>query len=113
MCISANHMSNISRFINTKKLHSNEGVKGIENLNKIAKAIGYHENGFLYGSSLEQFLIDNPGAIETLREWILENFNEDCCPQCGTNFPLIADKQEPEILFCNNCGLGWNEEDLK
>ncbi len=49
-----------------------EGEGAMHNLNKIANVLGYREDGFKYGSSLERFLQDNPGACEAIIEWIGE-----------------------------------------
>ena len=74
---------NIDKFINENKLHSTEGTKGLENLCRIVKAIGYKDpfqqlqfKGGCYGD-LFVFLEDNPGAIEMLIEWIKENHSEE------------------------------------
>lgn len=49
-----------------------EGEIGVKNLNKIAHALGYKEDGLLYGSSFESFLQDNPGCVELIFNWIRE-----------------------------------------
>lgn len=41
-----------------------------DNLEKVVKAIGYSYNAF--GSVIEQFLSDNPGAQAAIVEWIGE-----------------------------------------
>lgn len=65
----------IEEWQDVSKVHSYEGERGVKNLNKLCKAIGYREDGFAYGSSLERFLGDNSGAIEAIIEWIGE---QDC-----------------------------------
>ena len=59
----------IQELIDFKRLRF-EGDTGVENLNTIAKALGYKEHGFRYGSPLEVFLSDNSGACEALIEWM-------------------------------------------
>ena len=49
-----------------------EGDTGVENLEKVAKAIGYSGHQFRYGSPLEAFLSDNPGDCVAIIEWIKE-----------------------------------------
>lgn len=50
-----------------------EGDSGLKSLNKICRAIGYQESPFACGSSLEQFLKDNPGAMCAIIEWLAES----------------------------------------
>lgn len=73
-----------------EKIYGFEGDRGLDDLNKICNAIGYRENGFKYGSSLEVFLSDNPGACEAIIEWL----NEINLPQFKEE--LITYLNEPE-----------------
>lgn len=65
-----------------------EGNRGLQNLCKVACAIGYtdptrqliNNDGSCVGDLL-CFLEDNPGAIDALLEWITENMEE--CDNCG------------------------------
>jgi len=66
----------LQEFIDHKRLRF-EGDTGVENLNKVAKAIGYKEHGFAYGSPLEVFLSDNPGACDAIIEWMGEQNVEE------------------------------------
>ena len=43
---------------------STEGQRGVNNIEKLIRALGYH--------NMDDFLEDNPGAIESLFEWIRE-----------------------------------------
>jgi len=65
----------VDEFCAQEKFHSFEGDRGVERLNVIAKVLGYEESGFKYGTALEQFLSDNPGAIEALVDWIKDESN--------------------------------------
>lgn len=47
-----------------------EGERGVRHLNDLCNAIGYDAHGFAYGSSLEVFLADNPGAQAAIVKWI-------------------------------------------
>jgi len=51
---------------------STYGDSGVESMNELAKAIGYNGHSFRYGSPIEEFLSDNPGAMEAIRNWISE-----------------------------------------
>lgn len=69
-------------------------IRDIENLNlyrsdelcKLAEMLGYLDKGRFainqlqcnngaYASSLLSFFDDNPGAMEAVREWVVENFD--------------------------------------
>lgn len=50
-----------------------ENDRGIENLNTVAKLLGYKEESYLNGSAFERFLVDNPGCMETIIKWIGES----------------------------------------
>jgi len=67
----------MDRFTENEQFSSFESEHGIEQLNKIAKALGYKEEGFKYGSSLEQFLRDNPACQQLIVDWITEWLNKD------------------------------------
>jgi hypothetical protein len=71
----------------TNKLYNFEGERGLGNLNKILKAIGYKGHQFLYGSPIESFLSDNPGAIDAMLEWIAEQDIEEWRDEITTHLP--------------------------
>ena len=52
----------IETFFDRNNMWNFEGVRGVENLKMTINTLGY--------SSLEDFLEDNPGAIEAILEWI-------------------------------------------
>lgn len=51
-------------------MHSFEGDSGMAKLNNFCHDIGYVGHQFKYGSPLEHFLSDNPGACEAMMEWV-------------------------------------------
>lgn len=55
---------------------STEGERGVKNLKNVCEALGYGD-GFMRGRAIEEFLTDNPGAVEALfqfvSEWALSN----------------------------------------
>jgi hypothetical protein len=53
-----------------------EGSTGVKNLSKLCEDLGYQQDNFLHGSSIERLLEDNQGAIEALLEWIEENHSD-------------------------------------
>ena len=62
----------MDEFREVNKIHSLEGDRGVEGLEKVVKALGYNDTGFRFGTPVESFLSDNPGAIESLLTWIEE-----------------------------------------
>lgn len=54
-------------FIEREGLEIIEGQRGLSNFEQIVRTLGY--------KSLNDFLIDNPGAIEALVEWIEQSDN--------------------------------------
>lgn len=74
----------------------NDGRTGVENLAKLAGALGYNDPmkfgqflGGCYGDLIE-FLEDNPGCVEAIKEWIAEQ-----------NLPVWVDS------------LGYDEEEVE
>jgi hypothetical protein len=63
----------VDRWLDKHGFHHFEGDSGVERLNKFCEAIGYKESGFRFGSPLESFLSDNPGAIEVILDWVREH----------------------------------------
>ena len=53
-----------------------EGDRGVERLENLVKVLGYPGTGFRFGNPVEQFLSDNPGAMEALVVWIEEQLDE-------------------------------------
>lgn len=64
-------------YLEDNKMFNFEGSGGLRNLTKICQELGYKESGFKFGSPIEEFLSDNPGAIEAILEFIEENFEEE------------------------------------
>lgn len=67
----------LSDFLNEHKLFSFEGESGVKKLEVVLKEIGYKESGFAYGSAVENFLQDNPGAIQAILDFIEEHYEDD------------------------------------
>jgi len=92
--------------LRNEKIERTDGERGIENLNKLAKMLGYNEDGFKYGSSLERFLQDNQGAVEALVDWIEENQHywvaelEEYMPEDEGD----EENDEDDDGLCKGCG---------
>lgn len=120
----------MERYENQEGINRNEGSTGVKNLCLLLNAMGYkdtmhfgqfHHNGS-YGD-LINFLEDNSGCIEAIKEWIAEqdiqewqeslesglpevirdNFINGECPDCGEEIPDNAKSGEE----CSNCGHVW------
>lgn len=48
-----------------------EGERGVQHLTQVVETLGYGE-GWMRGRAIEDFLTDNPGAIEAVMEFIGE-----------------------------------------
>jgi len=73
----------IDEFQNHHKSWRNDGHTGVKNLCHLVHAIGYRDDQFgqfdqngSYGN-LINFLEDNPGAVETLINWLSQQQNDD------------------------------------
>lgn len=54
------------------RFHCLEGEQGVTALNKLCRDLGYKDEGFRNGSSIEEFLKDNSGCCEAIVTWITE-----------------------------------------
>lgn len=73
-------MSNFDKFVDQEELYHTEGRRGVVNLCKIARGLGYKDP--MYFGQLErnavigdfiEFLQDNPGVIEAIHRWVKKN----------------------------------------
>lgn len=83
-------------YVNQKSSFHFEGDSGLEHLNEMAKDLGYKENGFRYGSSLEQFLSDNSGAQAAIIDWIRENMDKNWAESLSNELEL-EDEVEDDV----------------
>lgn len=97
----------VSNWRDENRANCLEGERGIVALNKLANELGYKEDLFKYGSSLENFLKDNPGACEAIFEWIStagfcnawESALSDyaTCDDCFEKVDECCCDQDPEV----------------
>lgn len=75
----------------TTKEIENFRLRSFQDLCKLVETIGYrstlgqyNNNGSNIGA-LADFIDDNPGVLEVIQQWILENHavEEECCDDCG------------------------------
>lgn len=70
-------MTPIDCYRDHKGMHSLEGDRGLRHLNQMAEDLGYSADGFKFGSSLEKFLSDNPGAMDAIAAWAGDQFEDE------------------------------------
>lgn len=94
----------VEEYTSFKKMRHFEGDTGMKHLNTLTRDMGYKGHGFEYGSSLEAFLSDNPGAQEAIVNWIRDqNINdwkeelESCLPAEDEN-----DNKKAEVVENTN-----------
>jgi len=74
----------IDEYVEQEKLFSFDGSRGVQNLCRITHAIGYVDKQYFgqfhpqgsYGD-LINFLEDNPGAVQAIRQWIEDQDSEE------------------------------------
>lgn len=79
-----------------QKMFHFEGDGGLTNLNTLTKDLGYRSSGFLYGSSLECFLSDNPGAQQAIVDWMRENISKEQSDELCNELVTDEDEEETE-----------------
>ena len=62
----------VDKAIETFELYNFEGDRGIESLITLVGMLGYSQTGVSHYSPITNFLLDNPGAVVALVEWIKE-----------------------------------------
>ena len=62
----------LEEYQDQKGMHHFEGDSGLEKMNTLCEAIGYTGHDHKFGTPLETFLSDNPGACEAILEFISE-----------------------------------------
>jgi hypothetical protein len=82
----------MQEFLDENKMHHFEGDRGVKQLNEICKALGYKEQCYMNGTSLEEFLRDNSGACQAIVDWITEWI--DRCPEWKEALSFEEDEEE-------------------
>jgi len=102
----------LNEYCDQKKIFNFEGDTGLKNLNQITKAIGYKGHGFMYGSSLEEFLSDNPGACNAIKDWIEENISEEQAGALSDELELDDNDEEEQERRDEKNGLYGDKIDI-
>lgn len=63
-------------FLQEERMFTFEGQQGLNNLNRICKALGYEEQMYRNGTSLEEFLRDNSGCCDAIVNWITDHMDD-------------------------------------
>lgn len=67
----------LEAYLEAKGFNQFEGERGVQRLEELVKDLGYKEDGFKYGDPISSFLIDNPGCIDEIIDWIGDNLTEE------------------------------------
>ena len=104
----------IDTYIKQNDLHTMNGggEAGVRDFSEILTVLGYNEDGFKYGTLVEKFLCDNPGAIECLIQWIGEQDSKVCEWRDKINDSLLsaedyAEKKEYEDNLRKEARKRW------
>jgi hypothetical protein len=81
-----------------KKMWHFEGDTGMKHLNTLTRDMGYKGHGFEYGSSLEAFLSDNPGAQEAIVNWIRDQNINDWKEELESCLPAEDESDVKQLL---------------
>ncbi len=80
-----------------QRYHSNEGARGIANLEElICDLDGQYKYNGIGVSTLHNFLEDNSGAIEAIRNWIEEQNIEEWKENLRNTIPLDEEELEED-----------------
>lgn len=66
----------LEAFMDSNQCYRFEGDAGLDNLEKLFGVLGYTEDGFRHGAPVEKFLIDNPGAIEAIIDFVAASVDQ-------------------------------------
>jgi len=66
----------MQEYLDEMKFHCMEGSSGVLAINKICNDLGYKDEGFRNGSSIETMLADNPDLVMTIVEWIIAHLDK-------------------------------------
>lgn len=100
-----NIQETVSDYLEHKKISSTEGSRGVQNLCKLVRGLGYRDSmhRMQYGDAclgdLVEFLEDNPGCIEAIFEWVGEHGCDDWKEVLESELPA----KEGEYGNCQDC----------
>ena len=76
-------------YIEQEKMYSNEGERGLSNLDNLAKALGYEDR--------DHFLRDNSGAVDVLFEWVRDGSDPDWEEKLRKIVPMPPEETPEEL----------------
>lgn len=86
------------KYLEDEKMWNFEGTDGVRNLIDVCDTLGYAKGQFIGANSIMNFLADNPGAMESILEFIRDNI--DGCPEWQENLMEVAmEDEEDELVF--------------
>lgn len=89
-----------------------DGNRGFQDLCHLVEELGYRNfpqqlqnNNGTFVSSLTNFLEDNPGAIQSIYDWIEENYEEELSEEqveeCSHENIYVNDRSQTVCLDCD------------
>lgn len=87
----------LNEYLSHNKMFHFEGDTGVERLETLAKDLGYPGHDFRFGSPLEHFLSDNPGAQEAILNWIHEQEIQEWKDNLISELPEMEDDSEEDV----------------
>lgn len=86
----------LNEYINEKKFHSFEGSRGVKRLEELVTDLNQDYQGRFSGTSITDFLEDNPGAIEAIIDWISEQNVDEWKENLASHLTIDEDEENDE-----------------
>lgn len=85
------------KYLEDNSMERMEGTDGVHNLENICDFIGYTKGQFFGANSIMNFLADNPGAAESILEFIRDHIDGN--PEWQENLSELEMDDEEELVF--------------
>ena len=105
-------MDNFDIYLDQNRMWHFEGRSGVDKLKKVIRDICDYRDPFQ--NTIEEFLADNPGAIEMIVEWIRDNIHsvEEWQENLADQTEFDDEEEEAETLKDERNGVypdKWND----
>ena len=106
-------MDNFDIYLDQNRMWNFEGPSGVDKLKKVIRDVcGYRDH---FQGSLEEFLADNPGAVDMIVEWIRNhiNFVEEWQENLADQTEFDDEEEEAETLKDERDGVypdDWDDD---
>lgn len=85
------------KYLVDNRMERMEGTDGVLNLENICDLLGYTKGQFFRANSIMNFLADNPGALESILEFIRDHIDKN--PEWQENLLELEMDDEEELVF--------------